>query len=166
MDELPWKPKQVDNGVSIRVTRLGEFSLIGWQFTLGSFLLQKWPIFLGYFFPLLRLWINSDEKTSGLHFGQFFTSSSGHPGHKLVMLTLFWVVLLKCIICLFPRYLCMCQRGSLKTRFESPRENCCRVQNVRLKAGPNNAIICTGVTRRLAEKGPIWSKYRPKWSPT
>jgi hypothetical protein len=64
------------------VTRLGEFSVIGWYFSLGSFLpkyIHNQPTFLGYFFPRLRFYIHFGTKCVGLHFGQFLTKSSGHP---------------------------------------------------------------------------------------
>jgi hypothetical protein len=61
-----------------RVTRRGEFSPIGWLFSLGSFWkLRLQPKFLGYFFPQLRWCINFVKKWVGLHFGQFFS-------HKLI----------------------------------------------------------------------------------
>jgi hypothetical protein len=58
-------------------TRLGEFSPIGWLFTLGSiFKLHNQATFLGYFSPRLWLRIIYDKRRGGLHFGRFF--------HKLV----------------------------------------------------------------------------------
>jgi hypothetical protein len=78
-------------GEAGRVTRLHEFSPIGWLFSLGSFFLitevcspNLWATFsLGksYAVILTKRWV-------GLHFGRFvFTISSGHPGSRRVCLT-------------------------------------------------------------------------------
>jgi hypothetical protein len=62
------------------VTRLGEFSLDGRMFTLGSFLLLAWPKFMAYLFPQSKLCITFEQKLGlGYSWGEFFTNSSGHP---------------------------------------------------------------------------------------
>jgi hypothetical protein len=37
----------------------------------------------GHYFPQVSLCIIHDKKVLGLHFGRFFTKSSGHPVEKL-----------------------------------------------------------------------------------
>jgi hypothetical protein len=56
------------------------FRPLGDCFLLGSYKCN--PLF-GYFFPPWRLRIKKCHKWVGLHFGRFFTNSSGHPGRKL-----------------------------------------------------------------------------------
>jgi hypothetical protein len=41
--------------------------------------LQKYSTFFGYFIPWLIFCTNCGKKWVGLHFGWFFTNSSGHP---------------------------------------------------------------------------------------
>jgi hypothetical protein len=55
------------------VTRLGEFSLLGDCFSKITVAAR----FFGYSFPWKKLWINFDKKCVVLHFGRFFTNSSG-----------------------------------------------------------------------------------------
>jgi hypothetical protein len=72
--------------MAARVTRLSDFSPIGWLFTLGSFF-ENYECslqFFGYFFPQLRFCTNFGQKWIGLQhiWVIFFTNSSGHPdGH-------------------------------------------------------------------------------------
>jgi hypothetical protein len=67
------------------VTRLGEFSPIGWLFTLGSFLkMTQVADILGNFSPRLRLWNNFVKNGLGYILGDSFTNSSGHPGRQRI----------------------------------------------------------------------------------
>jgi hypothetical protein len=71
----------IEGLVTIRVTRLGEFSSIGRLFSLGN--LQKEPKILRCFFPLEKAaLIYFDQKGLGNCLGEFLTNSSGHPGHN------------------------------------------------------------------------------------
>jgi hypothetical protein len=65
------------------VTRFGNFSPIGWLLSLGSFF-YYWTRsqFLFHFVTRNRFRINFDKKWTGLHLGDFFTNSSGHPGRR------------------------------------------------------------------------------------
>jgi hypothetical protein len=71
----------------IRVTRLGASLRIGRLITLGSVLKMTdvAQIFWlhRYFFSQYQLCMNFDKKLFGLHFGYFFTNSSGHPEGNL-----------------------------------------------------------------------------------
>jgi hypothetical protein len=55
-----WVNKKVVTFVQFMVTSLAEFSPIEWLFTLGSFLLHKKPVFLGFLLPWLL--INFNQK--------------------------------------------------------------------------------------------------------
>jgi hypothetical protein len=69
------------------VTRLGEFSPVGWLFTSASFFInyKRSNIFRAHFFllqhlPTYLIW----QKRVGLHFKHFFTSSSSHRGQIVI----------------------------------------------------------------------------------
>jgi hypothetical protein len=62
----------------ISTTRLGEFSLFGSLFTLGSFINLKSSI-SATIFHSKSYEIIVRKKAVGLHFWRFFTNSSGHP---------------------------------------------------------------------------------------
>jgi hypothetical protein len=67
-----------------RVTRLGEFSPIGWLFTLGSFLkMTKVAQIYGLHFPNVSATCVLILRKNGLGYllGAFFANSSGHPGY-------------------------------------------------------------------------------------
>jgi hypothetical protein len=57
----------------IRVTRLGDFSPLGWLFTFQS-TLKSSPLI-----TTVKGSINYDHKCAGLNFGQFLANTSGHP---------------------------------------------------------------------------------------
>jgi hypothetical protein len=59
------------------VTRLGDFSPIGWLFTLGSFFEnKKIAKFFGLPFSTVIVCINLDKQSVGLYFGRFYLANS------------------------------------------------------------------------------------------
>jgi hypothetical protein len=74
--QLSESTRAVLQSVESRVTRLGEFSTIGWLFSLSIFLKSdESSRFGGYFFPRLRVCINFDKKGLGYIWAIFFTNS-------------------------------------------------------------------------------------------
>jgi hypothetical protein len=71
------RKKKRDLLVTNRMTRFGEFSPIGWLFTLGTFL-QITKVF-GYFLKGLGHAFVSAKHGLGSILGDFFANSSGHP---------------------------------------------------------------------------------------
>jgi hypothetical protein len=54
-----------------RVTRLGDFSSIGWLFSFSIFLITEVWHFIGLLFMKYKLPNNFDQNWVGLHFGRF-----------------------------------------------------------------------------------------------
>jgi hypothetical protein len=70
--------------VRTRVTGLGEFSRIGWFFSLGQFFNYKSSLNLSHFFPRCDSYaLILAKKWVGLHFGRFFS-------HQLIWSPCFW----------------------------------------------------------------------------
>jgi hypothetical protein len=83
---------QPSAGSANRVTRLGEFQPIWMKVRWKS---QKYPTYLGYFFPWLRLCINFDKKWVVLHFGRYFHKLFSPP----CMQIMFWAQWSQCVRC-------------------------------------------------------------------